>query len=240
MMIRILIVGGSRLYRDGLAQLLGGQLGFAVVGVRSERQLAAGDIQKLKPNVVLLDISSGESLAIVHDINQLAPDVAVVALGVAGLERDVLSCVEAGVAGYVTREESLADLTAVVESAARGDLRCSPMIAGSLLRRVAAAAAHREPSPSQGLTTREREILRLIGQGLSNKQIAARLGIEVATVKNHVHNLLGKLNVHRRSEAVRLFSQFCALTGSIGLALRGCKQFDLLALLQEAFPAVSG
>jgi DNA-binding CsgD family transcriptional regulator len=101
---------------------------------------------------------------------------------------------------------------------------------------VAAAAGHRKQSqPQSQLTTREREILRLIGQDLSNKQIAARLGIGAATVKNHVHNLLEKLNVHRRREAARLFSHFCILAGSIGLALRGCEQVDLLALLQETF-----
>jgi len=206
--IRVLIVAGTRLYRDGLAQLLVGQSGFAVVGAKSDRQLEAVDIQGLTPDVALVEISSTESLEIVRDINKWAPGLPVVALGVAGLEEDVVACVEAGATGYVTREESLKDLTAVVESAARGELQCSPTIAGSLLRRVA-AAGHREPSPSRAqLTAREREILRLIGQDLSNKQIAVRLGIGVATVKNHVHNLLEKLNVHRRREAARLSSHF--------------------------------
>jgi len=206
-MIRVLIVAGSRLFREGLAQLLRGHGGFEVVGSTPDRQLAASDIRRLKPGIVLLDVSSNEGLAAVHEIRRWDPDVAIVALGVAGLEEDVLACVEAGVAGYVAREESLENLAEVAGSAARGELQCSPTIAGSLLRRVAAAAAHREPSPSRALlTVRECEILNLIDQDLSNKQIAARLGIEVATVKNHVHNLLEKLNVHRRKEAVRIVS----------------------------------
>ena len=204
-MIRVLIVAENRLYREGLAQLLGRQSGMTVVGVKSDLREAAADIQGLEPDVVVLDVATAESHATVRDLKRLAPGVAVVALGVGGLEGDILGCVEAGVAGYVTREGSVKDLVAVVESAVRGELQCSPEITGSLVRRLAALAADREASPSQArLTTREREIVRLLEQDLSNKEIAVHLGIEVATVKNHVHNLLEKLNVHRRTEAARL------------------------------------
>jgi DNA-binding NarL/FixJ family response regulator len=101
----------------------------------------------------------------------------------------------------VAREGSVHDLVDAVERAARGELQCSPQVAGTLIRRLAwraAAGATLIPSP---LTARESEIVRLIDEGLSNKEIAVRLGIEVATVKNHVHNLLEKLRVRRRSEA---------------------------------------
>lgn len=206
-MIRVLIVSGIRLYREGLAQLLGRRSGLTVVGAKSEWREAAADIQGLEPDVVLLDMATAEGHATVRDVKRLAPGVPVVALGVPELEGDILACVEAGVAGYVTREACLEELVAAVESAARGELQCSPRIAGSLVRRLAALAANREASPlPPRLTTRECEIVRLIEQDLSNKEIADRLGIEVATVKNHVHNLLEKLNVHRRTEAARLFS----------------------------------
>ena len=202
---RILIVAGIRLYREGLAQMLGRRRGLSVVGAKSGLKEATAEIQGLRSDVVILDMATEDSHAVVRELKQLAPAVPVVALGVAELEGEVLGCVEAGVAGYVTREASLEDLVAVVESAARGELECSPQMAGSLLRRVAALAADHESSPSQDrLTVREGEILRLIAQDLSNKDIAARLGIEVATVKNHVHNLFEKLNVHRRTEAARL------------------------------------
>lgn len=205
-MIRVLIIVGIRLYREGIAQLLGARNGMTVVGVKSGLREAAADIQGLEPHVVVLDMALAESHAAVRDLKRLAPGVAVVALGVGELEGDILACVEAGVAGYVTREGSIEDLVAVVESAVRGELQCSPEIAGSLVRRLAALAADYEARPSLArLTTREREIVRLLEQDLSNKEIAVRLGIEVATVKNHVHNLLEKLNVQRRTEAVRLF-----------------------------------
>jgi two-component system nitrate/nitrite response regulator NarL len=205
-MIHVLIAANTRLQAEGLSQMLGRRSGLTVVGVKSNRKEIVADILGLKPDIVLLDIAMAESHAIVQDIKQFAPGVPVVALGVAGLEGDVLASVEAGIAGYVTREGSLKDLVAVVESAARGEFLCPPEIAGSLLRRVAALAADRESNPPKAkLTIRECEILRLIEQDLSNKEIARRLGVEVPTIKNHVHNLLEKLNVHRRGEAVRLY-----------------------------------
>lgn len=210
-MIRILIVAGIRLYREGLAQMLGRASELTVVGVKSGWRKEAAGVQELEPDVVLLDMTTSESYAVLRDVKQLAPGLPVVALGVAELESDVLTCVEAGVAGYVTREGSLKDLVVAIESAARGELQCSPQIAGSLLRRLAALAVDREPSPAQArLTSRECEIVRLIQQDLSNKEIAKRLGIEVGTVKNHVHNLLDKLNVHRRTEAAHLWSHSLA------------------------------
>ena len=107
------------------------------------------------------------------------------------------------VSGYVSREDSLDDLVAVVESVGRGELLCSPRVAASLLRRVASRAGTRwDSAPTHHLTAREAQIGQLIQEGLSNKEIASRLGIEVTTAKNHVHNLLEKLQVHRRAEAV--------------------------------------
>jgi DNA-binding NarL/FixJ family response regulator len=204
-MIRILIVGGIRLYREGLAQLLGRRGGLTVIGAEPNLRDPAADIQRLEPDVVLLDMATAESYALVRDLKRLAPAVPVVALGVSEREGDILACMEAGVAGYVTREGCVEDLVAAMESAARGELRCAPDIAGLLVRRLAALAADREASRWQAhLTAREREIVRLLEQDLSNKEIAVRLGIEVATVKNHVHHLLEKLNVRRRTEAARL------------------------------------
>lgn len=186
--------------------MLDRRAGFTVVGATAARE-EVSDIQALRPDVVLLDMETAESAAIARDVARLAPGIPVVALAVADVERDVLSCVEAGAAGYVSRDGSMDDLVAAIESAARGELHCSPRIAGSLLRRVASLAASRELEPPvERLTSREAEVVRLIEQNLSNKQIATRLGIEVATVKNHVHNLLEKLNVHSRTDVARRVS----------------------------------
>ena len=118
------------------------------------------------------------------------------------------SDLEAGVAGYVLPDGSLDDLIIAVESAVRGELYCPPRVSFTLLRRLGALAASLRDdegkathSPLRALTGREREILHLVDDGMTNKGIAGRLVIELATVKNHVHNILKKLHVHRRIDA---------------------------------------
>ncbi len=127
-------------------------------------------------------------------------------LGLAESKAEVLHYVEAGAAGYVLQEDSVDALLAKLRSTYAGVPMISPEIVGALLSRVTELAQDNEraevvPNASIELTTREREILTLIGQGLSNQQIAERLVIEVGTVKNHVHRILQKLNVTDRQTA---------------------------------------
>ena len=117
-----------------------------------------------------------------------------------------MSGAEAGAAGYLLRSDPLVELVAVIGSVARGETRCSPRVAAALLRRVATLSHERrhQAEPTR-LTAREREVLQLVDDGLSNKQIARRLSIELRTVKNHVHHILEKFQVHRRAEAAARF-----------------------------------
>jgi len=140
-----------------------------------------------------------------REIVASTPGTRVVTLGITDDDPEVLPLAEAGVAGYVTTEASADEIVLVVESVARGEMPCSPRLAATLLQRVATLAQEqRTPSALATLTSREREIVGLIGDGLSNKEIASGLCIEVATVKNHVHNILEKLNVTRRADAAAL------------------------------------
>ena len=203
-MIRVLVVAGVRFYRDGIAAALSADSRFEVVGGAADVPEAAAAFGSLAPDVILLDLGSADGPAHVSALLALAPAARVVALGVREAEDDVLPLAEAGVAGYVTRDGSVDDLLATVESVASGETICSPHITATLLRRVALLARDRraqEPNPERDLTSRERQIVALIDEGLSNKEIATRLRIELATVKNHVHNILEKLRVHRRGEA---------------------------------------
>ena len=204
-MTRVLIVVGIRLYREGLAQLLATHDGLAVVGTASNGRAAASQIEQLTPDVALVDMGTPDLDAIVGALAAPSSRIPLVAIGIADSDKDVIACAERGAAGYVTREASVEELAGTIERAARGELVCSPRTAGTLMRRLGMLAAELKPTPPAArLTRREREIGALMGEDLSNNEIASRLSIEVATVKNHVHNVLDKLQVHRRAEVARL------------------------------------
>ena len=123
--------------------------------------------------------------------------MAIVGFGLGDEAADALACAEAGLVGFVGREGTIDDLAAALAAALAGEVRCSPRVAALLCGRVATLARGRA-APAGGLTSREREVAELVSEGLSNKQIALRLGIGPATVKNHVHAVLEKLHVARR------------------------------------------
>jgi DNA-binding NarL/FixJ family response regulator len=201
--IRVLIVADVRLYREGLAADLRERPNLNVVGVTRSLEEAVASSVALHPDVVVLDVAVRRSLAIIHAIRTQSQCSKVVAFAVAEVDHEILTCVEAGVSGYVTDECSMDDLVAAIENAVREEFLCSPKVAAMLIRRVASFSTTDPAVPFRSiLTAREREISGLIEQGLSNKEIGARLNIEVATVKNHVHNILDKLHVATRGEAV--------------------------------------
>ncbi len=219
--IRILIISVIRLYRDGLAFVVGRDGTLDVVGAFDsvEHALERADADARPPDVVLLDTTDPNALADMRRVSAEFPGVKVVALGVARDDRDVIACAEAGVAGYVFRDASVEELLATIESAARGELRCTPEMAAMLLRRVANLARHGDVTSAAHITRREREILRLIDRGFSNKQIAAQLCIEIATVKNHIHNILEKLGVRSRAEAAAKMRRGLSESASLRSAL---------------------
>jgi two-component system, NarL family, nitrate/nitrite response regulator NarL len=200
--IRALVASDIRLYREGLADGLRASGRVEVVGTADDDRASVACAQALDPDVVLIDLAMAGWEEAVRAIVVAAEEARVVVLGVREVEDEVVACAEAGVSGYVTREASLDELVEIVESVARGESLCSPRISAVLLRRVTELSAReRRPAPVDRLTPRETQIVRLIDEGLSNKQIAGRLSIEPATVKNHVHSILEKLQVERRGEA---------------------------------------
>jgi DNA-binding NarL/FixJ family response regulator len=201
--IEVLIGTEVRLYSDGLRQFLDARPGFRVVGVAGRSSELLLKVEQRLPDIVLLDQSLPGALETLRGIRRVHPSCRVIALGEPLVDDTLLAWAESGVGGFVAREASVEDLLASIEAALRGELHCSPRVAGQLLRRLAARAELESAQPPRlPLTGREAEIYRLLESGLSNKEIATQLGIEVGTVKNHVHNLLEKLRVRRRSEAV--------------------------------------
>jgi two-component system nitrate/nitrite response regulator NarL len=199
--IRILIAIAVRLYREGLSEMLSRHERFEVVALEAETHSTVQRAHELQPDIVFLDVSMPDGLWLVHRLRVEVPDVAVVATAVGEADGEIVACAEAGVAGFVTRDQSLAEAVCVLESVICGESACSPRTAAALLRRVAVLSAQREPpGPPDGLTPREKEIAGLIARGLSNKEIARELYIEISTVKNHVHHMLKKLGARGRVE----------------------------------------
>jgi DNA-binding NarL/FixJ family response regulator len=171
----------------------------------STRNVALRMLQEVRPDIVLLDVRVENGKPTLGALIPSLPGK-VVAIGVVEAAEDVVACAEAGIAGYVPREGSLCDLLNTIDRVAADELPCPPRIAASLANRLAALSTHGSDGPAAAqLTNREREVLRLINDGLANKEIASRLSIELSTVKNHVHNILEKLGTHRRGEAAAKF-----------------------------------
>jgi DNA-binding NarL/FixJ family response regulator len=207
MRTEVLLVSDVPLYREGVARALGEAHEITVVGTAAGAEQALELVCLIEPEIVLLDMGMPHALDVARQVAQSAQRTRVVALAIREEDSEVIACAEAGIAGYVPRTGSVREAIDVISAVARGEARCSPRIVGSLLRRIAALAAERQGNGhagAPGLTAREAEILALLQQGLSNKMISRRLGIELATVKNHVHSVFGKLGLRRRAEAVVL------------------------------------
>ena len=200
--VSVFIVAEICLFRDLLFETLA-RNGFNVVGTAATGDDALAQLRKLTADIVLLDVRTPEAIGEIQLLLSAGSDLKVLAIAVPELEQEIMRCAEAGIAGYVTEEADFGQLVAAVESVARGETLCTPRIAAALLRRVAALASERgEARPPITLTSRQLEVVSLIEQGLSNKEIARQLSIELSTVKNHVHNILEKLGARRRWEAV--------------------------------------
>jgi len=198
--VRVLVVGRIRFYREGLALVLAQAEGLEVVGTAADSEEAFACAERMAPDVALVEVASpgAEGVAAVR---RAAPGTRIVLLSVPDRDGDILACAEFGIDGFVTSEASLDDVVRTVGDVAHGEMSLSPRLASTLLRRVGTLAAARTPADVRaGLTVRELDVAALLGEGLSNKEIARRLRIELPTVKNHVHNILEKLELKRRGE----------------------------------------
>jgi DNA-binding NarL/FixJ family response regulator len=199
---RVFLLAGVRLYREGLAHFLRSHDQIELVGASGDPEGGLAEIVHVAPDVVLVDRLLGDGVALVRRILSLRPQPHVVALAVSELETDILPYAHAGVSGYVMHDDSLDALACKILAVARGEAVCSARTTATLLR----ALGRRDDGPeirlNHGLTKREVEILMLLDQGLSNKEIAADLVIELPTVKNHVHHIYEKLEVRDRVAAI--------------------------------------
>src|ERR1044072_4058 len=199
--IRLMIVHTDKLFCECLASVLGEQESAVVVS-STDANNALRAARTDKPDVILvdMDLPNEGSLELIRQITRQLPDAKVIIISLMEQERIILNCIEAGAKGYVLKGASLEELKAAIYSVFREETFCSPRMAYLIFSRIAELALIRRvrPRPASSLTAREAEILRLIAEGLRNKEIAQQLYLSLYTVKNHVHNILEKLPVNNR------------------------------------------
>ena len=184
---------------------LGREDHFKVCATAANKTAVLNGIASEAADALLVDTAMPETIDIIKTVAQCGSAIKVIALGVNEHSDAILSCAEAGISGYVSRDGSINQLIDTINSALRDEFICSPRIAALLLQQVSALSVQQVgDNAMQKLTPRERQVVMLVSEGLSNKQIARRLNISVSTTKNHIHNILNKLEVQQRSEIMAI------------------------------------
>jgi len=204
--IRVVVVDDQELFRRGMVMLLSVEDDIEVVGEASDGDEAEGLCAALVPDVVLLDVRmpkrSGIEACVA--IKQVAPSAHIIMLTVSDEEADLYEAIKGGASGYLLKDASIDQVAEAVRLVADGQSLISPSMATKLLEefKLIASASSRPDVVAPRLTQRELDVLRLVARGLNNRDIAKLLFISENTVKNHVRNILEKLQLHSRMEAV--------------------------------------
>ncbi|MFG3437855.1 response regulator [Nonomuraea sp. NPDC047897] len=205
--IRLLIADDHPIVRDGIRGMFTGDPRFEVAGEAGDGAQAVDLARALDPDVVLMDLRMPrmDGVTAIRELARLGVRARVLVLTTYDTDSDVLPAIEAGATGYLLKDAAREDLTRGVEAAARGEAVLSPSVATRLMGQVRA--------PADPLSGRELEILRLVAQGTTNREAAARLFISEATVKTHLLHVYAKLGVNDRAAAVAVAYQRGLLTG---------------------------
>jgi len=203
--IRLLLIEDNRLLRDGIAVMLKGIQDIKVVAVSGNGENSILKIHELKPNIILLDLGlrSQNSLHVVEIVKKEFTQAKVIVMDLAPAQGDVLEFVKAGASGFILKDATLDDFLATIRSVAEGGKVLPPILNGSLFTQIIENAINRGRTnlhKAIRMTKREQEVIGLISDGLSNKEIAKRLHVAIYTIKSHVHNIMEKLTLHTRLE----------------------------------------
>jgi two-component system nitrate/nitrite response regulator NarL len=195
--IGVFIVSKVRLHREGLAALLSDCPSIRVLGADNVLD-SQNSLRATPTDVALIDALSPTESGTVEALRNICARARLLAIGVRETASEVLACAAAGFDGYVPMDAALGDMVAAIENVVRGELACSPQVAASMYQCIGLSRA----ATATPLTTRELQVAELMNRGLPTKEIAWRLGVQPCTAKNHIRNILYKLQVHRRGQAV--------------------------------------
>ena len=203
--IALVLIDDNRLLREGLTAMIHSQPRFKVLAASADADEALEQVREAKPHVVLIDfgLEDHDSLSLTATVHKEVPEARVIVMGLLSTQGDVADYVRAGASGFIMKNASLEELFTTIRTVAAGGEVLPLALTTSLFEQIARRAA-KLPLPviieSVRLTNREQQVVALLGEGLSNKEIATRLHIAVHTVKSHVHNVLEKLALRSRLE----------------------------------------
>jgi DNA-binding NarL/FixJ family response regulator len=203
--IRLLLIDDNRLLRDGIAAMLKGHKDIKVVAASGNGENSILKIHRLKPNVILLDLGlrNQSSLHVVEIVKKEFPQAKVIVMDLAPAQGDILQFVKAGASGFILKDATLDDFLTTIRSVAEGGKVLPAILSESLFTQIiehAVNGGRANLNKAIQMTKREREVISLISDGLSNKEIGQRLHIATYTIKSHIHNIMEKLALHTRLE----------------------------------------
>lgn len=203
--IALVLIDDNRLLREGIVAMVRSQQGFKVLAASADATEALKKVREAKPDVVLVDfgLEDHDSLSLTATVHKEVPEARVIVMGLLPMQEDVANYVRAGASGFIMKDASFDEFFATIRAVAGGAQVLPSQLTNSLFTQIVLnVAARKEPQTLESvrLTSRERQVIDLLGEGLSNKEIAARLRIAIHTVKSHVHNVLEKLALHSRLE----------------------------------------
>jgi DNA-binding NarL/FixJ family response regulator len=203
--IRLLLIEDNRLLRDGILAILKPHKDIEIISASGDGKSTLVKIKQLKPNVVLLDLGlrSQNSLHVVEIVKKDFPQAKIIVMDLAPVQADILQYVKAGANGFILKDASLNDLLITIRTVAEGSTVLPPLLVDSLFSQIVEHAVKEGSSKLKvavQMTKRERQVIELLSEGMTNKEIGQKIHISTYTVKSHIHNIMEKLALHTRLE----------------------------------------